>query len=402
MSAPAGWYPTPEGDERYWDGAAWTNQIRATAPIVPSAPAEATPAPVEATPAQPTAAGMTEVLPTTGGYADRPTLDPTRSVDDLGAAPATSLPGGEATQQIGIEGTSVLPQQVSDAGAFSSELPTWSAGAGGAAGAVGASGSAPVPPAPASAAPYGSAPYGQSNAYGQSGAQPQPGAQTQPGGAYGQAGGYGAAVPPQAPGQPAYGQPAYGQPGGSMPPAPAKKGKGCLITALIVGGLVVLLVALAGFFAVRWFNKVKDDPTSILPSGLVSSLASQGLPSELASGLPSELPSGIDPTAPGGTDNPVEATIGAGFTLGESTIASGWTVDTSSVPGLAGISNMKATSTKASGLPLLFNVDFIKGGSQIGSTLCTAESSTSGADVSCIPFSADAASATSVKITTAY
>lgn len=30
MSTPAGWYPTPEGQERYWDGQSWTDQIRAT------------------------------------------------------------------------------------------------------------------------------------------------------------------------------------------------------------------------------------------------------------------------------------------------------------------------------------------------------------------------------------
>ena len=30
--APAGWYPDGQGNERYWDGAAWTDQIRALAP----------------------------------------------------------------------------------------------------------------------------------------------------------------------------------------------------------------------------------------------------------------------------------------------------------------------------------------------------------------------------------
>lgn len=32
MSAPAGWYPTPEGQERYWDGDAWTDQMREATP----------------------------------------------------------------------------------------------------------------------------------------------------------------------------------------------------------------------------------------------------------------------------------------------------------------------------------------------------------------------------------
>ena len=39
MTAPAGWYPDPEGrpDERYWDGTAWTNEFRAphAAPLPP-------------------------------------------------------------------------------------------------------------------------------------------------------------------------------------------------------------------------------------------------------------------------------------------------------------------------------------------------------------------------------
>jgi hypothetical protein len=42
MSAPAGWYPQPDGTERFWDGSAWTEQIRAAAPpagAVPPPPA---------------------------------------------------------------------------------------------------------------------------------------------------------------------------------------------------------------------------------------------------------------------------------------------------------------------------------------------------------------------------
>lgn len=38
MTAPAGWYPDPEGrpDERYWDGDAWTSEFRA--PLAPQLP----------------------------------------------------------------------------------------------------------------------------------------------------------------------------------------------------------------------------------------------------------------------------------------------------------------------------------------------------------------------------
>lgn len=30
MTAPAGWYPGPEGQERYWDGTGWTTAFRPT------------------------------------------------------------------------------------------------------------------------------------------------------------------------------------------------------------------------------------------------------------------------------------------------------------------------------------------------------------------------------------
>ena len=37
MTAPAGWYPQPDGRERWWDGAAWTPHERAV-PAPPQAP----------------------------------------------------------------------------------------------------------------------------------------------------------------------------------------------------------------------------------------------------------------------------------------------------------------------------------------------------------------------------
>ncbi|MBO9579157.1 MAG: DUF2510 domain-containing protein, partial [Microbacteriaceae bacterium] len=43
-AAPAGWYPdSTQGQERYWDGSAWTDQLRPAAPAAPSAPAPRTP-----------------------------------------------------------------------------------------------------------------------------------------------------------------------------------------------------------------------------------------------------------------------------------------------------------------------------------------------------------------------
>lgn len=54
-STPAGWYPNPEGPgERYWDGASWTDQMRASAATEYAAPA--TP-PTPQTPQTPQAPG---------------------------------------------------------------------------------------------------------------------------------------------------------------------------------------------------------------------------------------------------------------------------------------------------------------------------------------------------------
>jgi hypothetical protein len=63
MSAPAGWHLQPDGQERYWDGAAWTDQMRAPLPSDPTAPP---PPPSWAAPADETQAldvGHTQQIP---------------------------------------------------------------------------------------------------------------------------------------------------------------------------------------------------------------------------------------------------------------------------------------------------------------------------------------------------
>ena len=48
MSAPAGWYPQPNGRQRYWDGAQWTEHFHGEAtPEVPSAGEASTPSATE-------------------------------------------------------------------------------------------------------------------------------------------------------------------------------------------------------------------------------------------------------------------------------------------------------------------------------------------------------------------
>src|SRR6478752_1124664 len=43
MSAPAGWYPTPDGRLRYWDGSRWTHQVAPSPTPQPSADSVAAP-----------------------------------------------------------------------------------------------------------------------------------------------------------------------------------------------------------------------------------------------------------------------------------------------------------------------------------------------------------------------
>ena len=89
MSAPAGWYPVPEGRERYWDGSAWTEQMRDLAAPATGPALDPTPEPTD--------------------HLDQSTLDPTRAIDDGG-----NWSSGDATQQLSVDATSVLPQGVAE------------------------------------------------------------------------------------------------------------------------------------------------------------------------------------------------------------------------------------------------------------------------------------------------
>ncbi len=362
MSAPAGWYPTPDGRERFWDGQAWSDQIRDAAPAVPDHEDQIA--------SDPTAALET---PSTWDEVGSSSIDPTQQL----SVEATQQIDTEATQQFSSGPAAAEP--ASGPGAFSSSLPAWGGPTqqtGGGTGYDPAGATAGVTPAAGPPA-YGVPPVpGQPDgAYGQPG-----GAYGQPGGAYGQQG------------APAYGQPggAYGQPGAPAYGPPQKSsGKGCLIAALVTVGLVVLLGIVGAVLVARFVDKVAKDPTSVLPSDLMSSLSSE-MP------LPSDLPSGIDPSAPGGVDNPIVTTIGGEIAFPELTIAKGWTVEKGDLPGLAEIKNMTGTTT-GSGSVLMFDLTFSDGTTDLGSTFCTADpTSGSTVEIKCLPVEDKVAAATKV------
>lgn len=99
------------------------------------------------------------------------------------------------------------------------------------------------PPPP----PGQSGPYGQQPPHGQ---QPQPPYGQQPQQPYGQQPPYG-----QHPQQPPYGQQA---PYGQFPGPPKKKGKGCLIAAIVVLVVLLIVCGVGGFLVWKVYDTVKD------------------------------------------------------------------------------------------------------------------------------------------------
>lgn len=93
--APAGWYPQPDGTQRYWDGSAWTEHIHGT-PTTPAPAAEPAPAVTEAAPAEaaPAEAVPAEAKPATTKKAAEP-AEP--AVVDAAPAPEPIVFAGSDT-----------------------------------------------------------------------------------------------------------------------------------------------------------------------------------------------------------------------------------------------------------------------------------------------------------------
>lgn len=230
-----------------------------------------------------------------------------------------------------------------------------------------------------------------------------PAAGTSAYGAAGQEGqGPGGYAPPPSGGygQPGYGQPGYGQPGyGEGGPLSDKPrgggwGKGCLIALLIVVLLAAILVAV-GVWLFRAANDIVSEstatpvateaPTEVpteVPTGLPTELPTE-LPTDLPTLLPTDLPTDL-PSLPG-QGATAEAGIGDEFTLGPATIQSGWTVEDVTL-GFSSVV-MQAVPTEANTVPLIFDLVFFEGDTDITRTTCSAPLEPVGetVDVACVP-----------------
>ena len=195
-------------------------------------------------------------------------------------------------------------------------------------------------------------------------------------------GGY--APPPSA-----YSGPQYQSPqGGPLSDRPRGNGwlKGCLIALLVVVVLTVILVV-AG---IALFRSASDRVSESLPTGLPSELPTElptdlptGLPTDLPTGLPTDLPTDL-PSLPGSGET-AQAGIGEEFTLGPATIQAGWTVDGVTL-GFSAIT-MTAVPSETNSLPLIFEIVFFEGDTDITRTTCTAPLEPVGesVDVACVP-----------------
>lgn len=230
----------------------------------------------------------------------------------------------------------------------------------------------PVPPSPPAGPPFPAEPYGA--------------------GPYG-AGPYGAV--PGAPGSP----PGHGAAGGpwQAPPQQGGRNRGCLVAAVV--GLVVFLVlaglVLWGLFVVG--NRVSDAVESItsVPTSV------PGLPSDLPTTVPTDLPTDL-PSLPSPTT--LDIAVGEGFELQRARVAQGWTIQAADGIG-ARVRGMRATFAEPSQVPVVFTMEFRRGGGESVETVCTSEvgnDTDTEVDVSCLPLLGDTSGIEGVTVTSGF
>lgn len=165
------------------------------------------------------------------------------------------------------------------------------------------------------------------------------------------------------------------------PPAGQSKGngwlKGCLIALLVV----VILVALLAVGGAWLFRSASDRVAESIETSLPTDLPSD-FPTELPTDLPSDFPTDLPSLSEGEV---TEAGLGEEFTLGGATIQSGWTVEEVTF-GFASVT-MRAIPSESGAVPLVFDVVFFEGDTDITRTTCTVPLEPVGeaVDVGCVP-----------------
>jgi len=109
-SAAAGWYPQPDGTQRYWDGAQWTDHVSGT-PAAPAAPVTPPTPPIPAsvtppTPPAPVAAPVAAPAPVTP-----PTPPIAASVTPPTPPVAASIPAPPMTAPAAVAGAPAAPRK---------------------------------------------------------------------------------------------------------------------------------------------------------------------------------------------------------------------------------------------------------------------------------------------------
>jgi hypothetical protein len=208
-----------------------------------------------------------------------------------------------------------------------------------------------------------------------------------PGG--GSPGGQGPYAPPSSYGDQPY---AYGEGGGPLADQQRGSGwlKGCLIALLVVVILVVLVVVAGALLLRSASDEVAESIPTVVPTEVPTELPTDvptdlptGLPTDLPTALPTDLPTDL-PTLPGQGES-AEAGIGEEFTLGPATIQSGWSVEEATL-GFATLT-MRAVPSESGPVPMIFEIVFYEGDTDITRTTCTVPLETVGeaADVVCVP-----------------
>lgn len=106
--APAGWYPDGSGNERYWDGAAWTEHLRSPAPPAPVPPPAPAPAAVAVVVAAAEPAEGTNVFSKLGSAVKKAAADKKATKEEEARLHSERALAAGALVTSGVFGTSTI------------------------------------------------------------------------------------------------------------------------------------------------------------------------------------------------------------------------------------------------------------------------------------------------------